>query len=384
LGRSAAWVIKAWWGERPLTQAGVLIGVVLVFWLLGANTVENMHRLGLTPGFAFLDRTAGFEIGESWIAYSARDSFGRAILVGLLNTIEVGALGCVLATVIGVTLGLWRLSHNLLLSRLVQAYIELVRNTPLLLQLFFWSLVAHALPPPRQAIAPVAGIFLTNRGIFVPSLVPTAPIGWLGLALAAAVTLAALLIAHGMRDRPTTGRWRLVAAAIAIMALIGGVAAAAPTLDLPALKGFNIAGGQSLSPEFAALLTGLMVNASAVIAEAVRAGIQAVPLGQWEAARALGLSRPLILRLVVLPQALRVIVPMITSAYVSLIKQSSLAVAIGFPDLVNVLNTTANQTGQALESILIMLVVYLTLSLSTSILMNVYNQRVALKGVGSG
>jgi len=312
-----------------VTQLALLALLLLGFHALADNLWTNLHLAGINPGFGFLAHTASFQIGESVIPYEAGDSYARAIVVGLLNTVKIAIAGCVLATVLGVALGVARLSSNPLLSGSVQAYVELVRNTPLLLQLFFWSATLGALPGPRQAFAPLPGVLLSNRGIFIPGL----------------------NFEHG-----------------------------ALFWDTPALHGFNITGGWSLSPEFAALLIGLVVNASASIAETVRGGILSVHHGQWEAGGALGLSRPTVLRRIVLPQALRVIVPVMTSSYLSLAKNSSLAVAIGFPDLVSVLNTTANSTGQALETIAIMMAVYLALSLAVSLLMNWYNRRWALKG----
>ncbi|PWC44944.1 ABC transporter permease subunit [Azospirillum sp. TSO22-1] len=317
----------AWWGDHAAAQLGLLAGTVLLFAVLGANTLENMERFGIRPGFEFLHRAANFEIGESLVAYTAGDTYGRALLVGLLNTVKVAVLGCVLATALGLALGIARLSGNLLLSGIVQVYVELIRSTPLLLQLFFWSATLHALPGPRQAFQPVAGVFLCNRGVFLPAL-RFDPLGW----------------------------------------------------DIPQLAGFNFTGGATLTPEFAALLIGLAVNAAAGIAEIVRSGVQSVPAGQWEAARALGLPRRRILRLVVLPQALRVIVPLLTSSWLSLTKNSSLAVAIGFPDLVSVINTSANQTGQALETMAILAAAYLTLSLAVSVAMNAWNRRLARRG----
>ena len=372
--------VRAWWGGHALAQLALLLGVVLLFGLLGSNAVENMHRLGIRPGFDFLGRSANFEIGESLIAYTASDSYGRAILVGLLNTLLVASLGCVLATVLGVTLGIARLSSNPLLSGSVQAYVELVRNTPLLLQLFFWSATLHALPPPRQAFQPVGGVFLSNRGLFLPWFEPAGqvllPIAF-GLVAAWAILRTARRHAHPLSRHPALVLVAAIGLPPLLALVLGGGRLAA---DLPELRGFNITGGLTLSPEFAALLIGLVVNAAAGIAEIVRGGLEAVPDGQWEAGRALGLPNGRILRLIVLPQALRVITPALTSSYLSLTKNSSLAVAIGFPDLVSVVNTTANQSGQAFEALGIMVAVYLAISLAVSAAMNVYNARVALVG----
>lgn len=313
--------VAEWWGEKPLLQ---LAGILLLLALFGAgghNAAEAMGQYGLTPGYGFLTRPASFEIGESLISYTSRDSYARALLVGLLNTVKVSLIGCFLAGTLGLVLGIARLSGNPLLSRLVQAYVELVRNTPLLLQLFFWSAIVQALPSPRAALEPIPGVFLTNRGVLIPAIT------------------------------------------------------ASLTLEIPELRGFNFRGGWVISPEFATLLIGLTVNFAASISEIVRSGIQSVPRGQWEAARALGLGSGGILRLVILPQALRVMVPLLTSAFLSLTKSSSLAVAIGFPDVTSVLATSANQTGQALEVIGLLIAVYLSLSLAVSAMLNAYNRR---------
>ncbi|MEZ2410392.1 amino acid ABC transporter permease [Bosea sp. RCC_152_1] len=374
--------IAIWWGAKPLQQLALFIAVGLVFVLLGSNLVQNMHRLGLTPGFQFLGHAANFEIGEGLIAYSAGDSYLRAVAVGFLNTLKVSFAGCILATVLGVALGIARLSSNPMLARLVQAYVEIVRNTPLLLQIFFWNTLFHALPGPRQALSPLPGVLLTNRGAFFPFIADDQAT----VAIVSASFLLALIVGGFLKWRAgRRARTSLVGAAIWTLAAfllppaIAVIAGAPPTFDLPVLSGFNIRGGTSLSPEFVALLVALVINASASIAETVRGGILSVATGQWEAARSLGLSRAKIMRLVILPQALRVIVPVMTSSYLSLTKNSSLAVAIGYPDLVNILNTTANTTGQALEAILIMMLVYLAVSLIVSAAMNAYNRRWALR-----
>jgi general L-amino acid transport system permease protein len=368
-------------GGHKLVQAILLVGVVALATLLSLNLAANMARVGLTPGFRFLALPANFEIGETLIDYSPQSSFGRAILVGLLNTLLVSALGCLLATIIGVVLGIGRLSSNPLLSGSVHVYVEVVRNTPLLLQLFVWSATFQALPAARQALEPVPGVLLSNRGIFVPALRLEADFGWrsISLVLAASVVLW-LVLAKSLADRPQLRRKAgfLVAGLVAAV-LVALAAAAGPVIDAPSHKGFNIAGGLSLTTEFAALLVGLVVNAAAGISEIVRSGVLSVRHGQWEAGRAVGLREGQILRLVVLPQALRVMIPLLTSSYLSLAKNSSLAVAIGYPDLVSIANTTANQTGQALEAILIMLGVYLSISLAISAGMNLYNRRHALR-----
>ncbi|SCM76913.1 amino-acid transporter subunit; membrane component of ABC superfamily [uncultured Pleomorphomonas sp.] len=375
--------IRLWLGGWPLAQIALYLGTLLLFVWLGRNLVANMARLGLTPGFEFLEHAANYEIGESFIAYAAGDSYARAALAGLLNTIVVSALGCLVATVLGVALGIARLSVNPLVSRLVQAYVEVLRNTPLLLQLFAWNTVIHLLPVPRQALSPLPGVLLTNRGLFLPAVDAGGHGAIVAAAIVAAIVATWLVLKRRRRLAGPAPRRVVVLAYAAAVLLPVGIAAGfgvAFAPDIPTLGGFNIRGGVSMTPEFAALMLGLAVNASASIAETVRAGILAVPGGQWEAARALGLRPFAVLRLVVLPQALRIIIPVMTSSYLSLTKNSSLAVAIGFPDLVSILNTTANVTGQALEVIALMLGAYLTLSLATSAVMNVYNRRSVLRG----
>ena len=374
--------VSMWWGPRPVTQIAVLLAVVVLFYGLGQNTAATMARIGVTPGFGFLDRAANFEIGESMIAFRAGDIYARAILVGLVNTLKVAALGCILATVLGVVLGIARLSGNMLLSNIVRWYVEIVRNTPLLLQLFFWISLAQALPAPRRALSVLDAFYLSNRGVFVPGPV------FAGVSAATLVVVALVIglwiaFLWSARRRATLSfRSGLAATALAFagLCLAFPLTGAAVSFELPALSGFNIRGGYSLTPEFTALLTGLTVKFSASIAEIVRAGIQSVKRGQWEAARAMGLHDGQIMRLVVLPQALRVITPLTTSSYLDLVKDSSLAVAIGYPDLVSIINTSANTTGQAFETLLILIAIYLVLNLSVSVLMNVYNKRVALRG----
>ena len=284
--------------------------------------MANLEERRIASGFGFLNREAGFEIGESaFLRYGAADSYLRALFVGLTNTLLVAAIGVVLATILGTFIGLCRLSKNFLLRTLSGTYIEFIRNVPLLVQLFFWyAVITEGLPGAREALSPLPGVFLSNRGIFFPSF-----------------------------------------------------------SSVPELQGFNFAGGFAISPEFAALLVGLATYTAAFIAEIVRAGILAVDRGQNEAAHALGLTRAQATRLVILPQALRVIVPPMTSQYLNLTKNSSLAVAIGYPDLVSIANTTMNQTGQAIEGIAVIMAVYLTISLSISAFMNWYNAHVAFK-----
>ena len=375
--------IRLWLGPLALVQIGVLAGVVLLAYLVWLNIAASMRTAGLTPGFAFLGQRANFEIGESLIDYLAGDSYGRALIAGLLNTAKVAVWGCLLATMLGTAVALAGLLGNRLLGRCVRAYIDVIRGTPLLLQLFVWTGIFQSLPAARNAFSVGDLIFLSNRGVALPlPMFGGLPvIVWLSL-LALPPIAIVLAVRPLLRGRSGYG-WLLT------LVFLGGLAAAvsalwfagyAPATELPVKGGFNIRGGITLTPEFAALLTGLVVNSSATIAEVVRSGIQAVKAGQLEAAKALGLRPGQTLRLVVWPQALRVIVPLMTSSYLDLTKNSSLAVAIGYPDLVSVTNTTANTTGQAVEAILLIAVIYLSLNLLTSFLMNIYNRRVALRG----
>lgn len=300
--------------------------VIAVGWFLVANTIHNLSTRGIVSGFGFLERPASFAIGETLAAYSPADTFARALFIGLLNTLLVSTLGIALSTVLGTAVGVARLSVNWLVAKLATVYVESVRNVPLLLQLFLWyTLITQGLPGPRQALHLLPGIWLSNRGLIVPAF------DWTSLSFTA-----------------------------------------------PHLAGFNFQGGVALSPELAALLFGLTVYTAAFIAEVVRGGILAVPKGQSEAASALGLSRGQALRFVILPQALRIIVPPLASQYLNLLKNSSLAVAIGYPDLVSIANTTINITGQAIEGFAIVMAVFVAISLALSALMNWYNRKVAL------
>jgi general L-amino acid transport system permease protein len=353
------------------------VGVFLV-----RNTLINLETRNIQTGYDFLWRESGFDIGEALVPYSAASTYASALLVGLLNTLRVAVLGIVLATVLGIFVGIGTLSRNWLLARITLGYIHLLRNIPVLLQIILWYTILindRFLPGPRQA-EPFLGVYLTQRGLLFP--VPEAHAGW----LAAAVGLAAGLIAAWLLGRWAERRQEATGQRLATLwpslALIAGVpllawlAFGAPTaISMPELRGFNLVGGAHLSPEFAAVLFGLTVYTSAFIGEIVRAGILSVPKGQIEAARALGLREGVILRKVTLPQALRVIIPPLTSQHLNLTKNSSLSVAVGYPDLVNVAGTTISQTGQAIEGVSIIMLVYLIISLVTAGLMNWYNQR---------
>lgn len=371
-------------GTRSIIyQLFVLLAVGGVVWFLVHNTLSNLSARNISTGFDFLNREAGFAIGETPIAYSPASTYGRAITVGLLNTLRVALIGIVLATLLGTLIGIARLSSNWLIRKISSIYVEVMRNVPLLLQLFFWyAIISETLPGPRQALHPLPGVFVSNRGMQMPTVHGDGLL-WLLVGVLVAIILMIIMVKWARKNQEKTGqifpifRWSLVVffAVPVVTWLLSGTTM---TLDVPELKGFNFVGGMTLSPEFAALLIGLVIYTAAFIAEVVRSGIQAVNRGQWEAAEALGLKRGQILRLIVLPQALRVIIPPMTSQYLNITKNSSLAVAIGYPDIVSVINTTLNQTGQAIEGIMMIMAAYLTVSLSISVFMNWYNKRIAL------
>jgi general L-amino acid transport system permease protein len=362
-----------------LVVAAVL---ALIAWLW-SNTVHNLSVRRISTGFAFLGREAGMPISDSWLPYSPKDTYLQAFIVGLTNTLRVAVIGIVLATVVGTLVGIAKLSANWLLSRLAAVYVEVLRDIPLLLQLLFWYVLMQGLPAARQAWRPVEGVFLSNRGLVLPSIPLDSTNFWVLLlaALGLAVTwfIRKRLVAQQMRDgRPRQSWPYAVALVIVLPGLLSLVLGASWSITLPELRGFNFVGGMTLAPEYFALLIALVTYTSAFIAEIVRSGIQAVPKGQWDAAKALGLRRSLVLQKIVLPQALRVIIPPMTSQYLNLTKNSSLAVAVGYQDIVSIANTTLNQTGQAIEAIALIMMVFLTISLGISFIMNWYNARIAL------
>jgi general L-amino acid transport system permease protein len=367
-----------------ILQVALAAFVVFVIWAAYSNMLANMKARGLVFGWDYLSRSANFAIGEAMIPFSAQDSYGRALVVGILNTLKIAIVGIVLTTFLGISLGVMRLSSNPLLSRLISGYIEIVRNTPLLLQLFLWYAIINSLPGPRQAVLFGPSMYLSNRGMKVP-WIEWSPALWPMIwAFVAAIVGTVILSRHLAARRAATGdAVSVLPFAVGMLLGLPFLAAAAQgfpaTFSVPTLQGFNFSGGIELSPEFAALLIGLVLYTSAFVAEIVRGGIQSVYKGQWEAARSLGLSSAKLMRLVILPQALRVIIPPLTSQYLNLTKNSSLAVAIGYPDLVHISNTTMNQTGRAVEAILIFASIYLTISLLTSAFMNWYNARVAIQ-----
>ncbi|HBU8850925.1 amino acid ABC transporter permease [Citrobacter sp. Cs237] len=373
-------VVRAW-----LFQIIAILAVVAVVIYLVHNTINNLSNRGITSGFAFLDRSAGFGIVQHLIDYQQGDTYGRVFLVGLLNTLLVSALCIVFASVLGFFLGLARLSDNWLLRKLSTVYIEIFRNVPPLLQIFFWYFaVLRNLPGPRQAVSALDTVFLSNRGLYIPSPQLGEGILPFTISIALAVAISVGLFRFNKMHQTKTGQlrktWPTALGLIVLLPLFAHwLFGAALHWDIPELRGFNFRGGMVLIPELAALTLALSVYTSAFIAEIIRAGIQAVPYGQHEAARSLGLPNTVTLRQVIIPQALRVIIPPLTSQYLNIVKNSSLAAAIGYPDMVSLFaGTVLNQTGQAIETIAITMSVYLIISLSISLLMNIYNRRIAL------
>ena len=367
-----------------LFQLITLAMVGLLAYYLISNTLANLEKQKIATGFGFLYKEASFEIGESLIPYSAANSYARALLVGVLNTIKVAFVGILFTLILGTIIGVARLSTNWLVAKLAGIYVEVMQDIPILLQLFFWYAIFYeTLPPPREALSPGGGIYLSNRGIAFT--IPEGHPAHLYILLAFAV---GCVIVYGMRRwarkrQERTGQifptFRVGITALFGLPLITWLAFGAPMkMNVPKLTGFNFEGGMMVSPEFIALLTGLLLYTSAYVAEAVRAGLQSVGKGQREAAMSIGLRPVFVLNLVILPQALRVIIPPLTSQMLNLTKNSSLAVAIGYPDFVSVANTTMNQTGQSIEGVALIMAVYLFFSLSTSAFMNWYNRRVAL------
>ena len=352
------------------------------------NVIANLARNRITSGFGFLDQTAGFDISQTLIDYSVQTStYGRAFWIGLLNTLLIAVLGIVLATLLGFVIGIARLSSNWLLRNIARGYVEVIRNIPLLLQLLFWyNAVLKALPEIRESFLQGTGALLNNRGLFLPQPVFGPGAGWVLLAfvLGVAATFGLRLVAQRRREQTGQVTPQLLPALALIIGLpvvVFFAVGAQVELVYPQLGRFNVSGGVEILPEFAALLFGLVIYTAAFIAEVVRAGLLSVPKGQLEAAAALGLRRREVLNLVVIPQAKRVIIPPLTNQYLNLIKNSSLAVAIGYPDFVQIFTgTVLNQTGQAIEVVVITLAVYLALSLITSAAMNWYNARIAYPG----
>jgi general L-amino acid transport system permease protein len=382
--RAAPWndpVIRGWVFQI------VVVGLVgALFWFLISNTIDNLQRQKIASGFHYLQREAGFEIGDTMIPYSPASTYARAIWVGILNTLRVAVLGIIIATLFGTLVGVGRLSRNWLLSKICEWYVEAFRNVPLLLWLFLiYKMISEAFPGPRQAIRLLwDSVFLSNRGLYFPVPVADPIHKWMAVGLLVGLAAALFVNRWAKARQAETGlpfpTFRVgVAVMLGVPFVIWLLGGAPYHMSWPELQGFNFTGGMVIQPEFTALLVGLVVYTSAFIAEIVRSGILAVNKGQSEAAAAIGLTRSQEMRLILLPQAMRVIVPPMTSQYLNITKNTSLAIAIGYPDLVAAVNVTINQTGQAIENILLIMAAYLTVSLSISAFMNWYNKRIALK-----
>ena len=367
-------------------QLALAIFLVFFFWWIVDNAITNLRRANIASGFEFLRSRSGFEILTSLIPFSSDSSYGRAFFVGLLNTIYVSILGIIFATILGFIIGIARLSHNWIIRKIATVYVEFFRNIPLLLQLLFWyKAVLSVLAGPRQSLSIFGVAYLSNRGLVFTKPVIEPGAGAVGIAILIAIIACIVLGRWATRRQMATGQrvhvYRYMPLILIGLPLIVGLTVGAQfSLSVPELAGFNFRGGGTVTPEFLALILGLTIYTAAFIAEIVRAGILAVSHGQTEASLSLGLDRGKTLRLVVVPQALRVIIPPLTNQYLNLTKNSSLAVAIGYPDLVSIFaGTVLNQTGQAVEVIIMTMLVYLTLSLATSAFMNWFNARIALR-----
>ena len=388
MSRSAA--IIRWWnqaGNRALLfQVLLMLSVVLFFFLIGATAFSNLEKQGITSGFSFLSQKAGFGIIQTLISYNESSTYGRTFLVGLLNTILISVLGIICATALGFLVGVARLSSNWLIAKLAAIYIEIFRNLPLLLQVFFWYFaVLRSLPLPRNSLQLGDWIFLNIRGIYIPRPLPEQGFALLGIIFLMSIAGVCALKIWARKYQEKTGtELPTLPASLAIFiipSVITWFATGGPLYwELSSLQGLNFKGGLTVIPELAALLLALTVYTASLIAEIVRSGILSVSHAQTEAARALGLPQGKILRLVVIPQAMRVMIPQMTSQYLNMVKNSSLATAIGYPDLVSVFaGTSLNQTGQAIEIIAMTMGVYLTINLTISWLMNRYNARTLLQ-----
>jgi general L-amino acid transport system permease protein len=370
---------------RSILWQTLIVGlIVALVWFLAANTVRNLAVRHIATGLGFLSNTAGIPIAETLIPYDpATSTWARAIIEGILNTFKVAFVGIILATILGTLIGIGRLSKNWLVAKLTAVYVEVLRDLPLLLQLLFWYSLLQGLPGPRDFRGSTSVIFLTSRGLRLPLVEWENAHSWALLAFVAGLIGTFLWNRAANKKQDETGVkpkvWPVALGLLIVLPVLVWAVLGAPfTVDVPVLKGFNMVGGGTITPEYFALTFGLVLYTASYIAEIVRSGIQAVPKGQWEAAGALGLHPFAVLKLVVLPQAMRVIIPPMTSQFLNLTKNSSLAVAIGFQDVVSVSGTMLNQTGQAIEGVAIIMLTFLTFSLSISLFMNWYNARIAL------
>jgi general L-amino acid transport system permease protein len=383
--------MKAFWRDVRFLQilAQIVFALLLAFLAvyLYSNVTDNLKRQGLTVGYGFMKNPASFDIGESFIPYQASDSYQRALLVGAVNTLVVSVIGIIFATIVGILAGIARLSSNWLINRLAAAYVGVIRNSPLIIQLMFWYFgIILKLPAVKQAIELPGPIYLSNRGVYLPwGEASETFTSWRIYIFLAILSLPAIWIFFRWMSKRLAGLvpfwWNIAYLLVPLLILFSGAwLQPAPPVkwNIPVLSGLNFKGGIRLTPEFSALVVGLVAYTGAFIAEVVRAGIQSVSRGQVEAARSLGLKNNQVLQLIVFPQALRVIIPPLTSQYLNLAKNSSLAIAIGFPDLFSIAGTIFNQTGAAIEIVVILMLSYLSMSLFTSLLMNIYNNRIKL------
>ncbi len=378
--------LRLWFDERSrglIYQLLVILGLALVVAFIVSNTIANLQRAGLASGFGFLFDQAFFDINQKLIEYSSTSTFGRALIVGMLNTVLVSAMGIVLATAIGFFAGILRLSPNFLLSRMVGAWVEITRNVPVLLQIIFWWVLLTGLPKVRESLSIGDSIFLSNRGVRLPAPLLEPGFEWVFVAFLCGAAAAILVSRWSKRRQNVSGErfpvfWAGLALIVGLPALVYWFAGAPLAWDVPKATRFNFRGGFNVTPELLALWIALSTYTGAFISEIVRAGILSVGKGQTEAAGSLGLRPGQTMRLIVIPQALRVIIPPLTSQYLNLTKNSSLAIAIGHQELVSIGGTILNQSGQALEVVGIWMVFYLGLSLLTSMYMNWYNRRIAL------
>ena len=377
---------RLWFDERTrglIYQLLVILGLALVTAFIVSNTIANLQRAGLASGFGFLFDQAFFDINQKLVEYSSTSTFGRALIVGMLNTVLVSAMGIVAATALGFFAGILRLSPNFLLSRMVGAYVEITRNVPLLLQIIFWWVLLSGLPKVRDSLSIGDSVFLNNRGMRLPAPLFEPGFEWVAAALLAGVVATVLVSRWSRRRQNVSGKrfpvaWSGLALIVGLPVLVYLIAGSPLAWDVPEPTRFNFRGGFNVTPELVALWIALSTYTGAFISEIVRAGILSVGKGQTEASGSLGLRPGQTMRLIVIPQALRVIIPPLTSQYLNLTKNSSLAIAIGYQDLVSIGGTILNQSGQALEVVGIWMVVYLSLSLLTSLFMNWYNRRIAL------
>ncbi len=365
-------------------QVLTVVLLALFVWMVTQNTIHNLQKANIASGFDFLKGRAGFDIGQSLIDYSSDSTYGRALIVGLLNTVQVAIAGIITASVIGFLIGIGRLSHNWLIAKICQVYVEIFRNIPPLLVIFFWYKgVLSVLPNARDSLELPFGSYLNNRGLATPKFIPEDGFGYVGIAFLLGIIASIVISRWATKRQMDTGQQfptlltslGLIIGLPIVVFLIMGLPL---SFEYPELGRFNLQGGSNLGPEFISLYLALSFYTAAFIAEIVRGGIKAVPKGQTEAANALGLRSGATTRLVIIPQALRIIIPPLTSQYLNLTKNSSLAVAVGFADVVAVGGTMLNQTGQAVEIVAIWLVIYLSLSISTAFFMNWFNAKMAL------